>query len=787
MTTPRTLADIDLLLPLGRGGVAEVWLARKQGAPIGAEFVVKQLRDRVSRDQGVRAMLEREAELGRQATHPGLPRTLGHGELDGHVALALPFVFGADLTRIASRRVDGEPALDLEHALVVIRDAARALHALHTMQPPGEPAWVHRDVSPANLMVGYDGRTHVIDLGIAARAGGGTPGERTPEGKFAYMSPEQARNEALDPRSDIFSLGVVLYEFTTRHRLFRRDDPDAVLQAVRDADVPRPRAQDRKFPLDVEAIVLCALAPDPADRFADANELANALDDAVRARGASLDVPAVGRRLRRASTRDLAILEDVTKPGYRGAVHAPSRVPFPPVSSPPLSVSNEPETPTERDDGPPSGTVKADHDLGDTGARTSADELPPLREGRSIYAAVGVVMVALLAFVGYLIATQGVDTSIGDDIEPMPQRADFEPEPLPEPEPPPTRTVQAVSTPPGAAIVVNAVATRLVTPAEVELVDGRPNVVTLHRDGFQTARLLVAGNDDASIDVTLEALPEPEPEPAAQASDGTGEAAPEVPPGFGRIRVLARDVGGRPIEAEVLRNGQRVEGVTPVEIIVPANVEQHITVRRAGYRDSVTYAHAIPFRDLRSEREVDLEMTAAQEDARGATIVRTTATPQQAALAVDGEDQGRLQVLTLRSPGLYAIEVTAEDHEPLLQTVDARLGQFEFRPVLEPVRSGPARLSIEVDPEATEIYGERLREASAGARTLGTGRFDSEIEAGPWRLTFEHRSEEGRRRGRIELELEPGTHRALTLSLGPEGLVTEADETSEYEPASPQR
>ena len=830
----------ELLLPLGRGGVADVWLARPAGSPVGSELVVKRLRPRVQRDLRVLEMFEQEAAVGAAIDHPGLIRTLGFGTLEDEPVLVLPFIFGADLTRIAKRKLAGEPALDRNHALVAIRDAARALHALHTAEEsPGRAAgWVHRDVSPANLMIGYDGRTHVIDLGIVRRAS--TPAEpgREPEGKFAYMSPEQASGEAVDARSDVFSLGVVLYEFALGRRLFRRGSPEETVAAIQAGDIPRPRVVDPAFPLDLEAIVLQSLAPRAADRTPSAAALADALDDALAAIDPLLTPAAVGRRLRKASVQELAILEDVTEPGYRGPTRAPRRFELPPYTPPQRPLVSEPsddprpsgvapddanarpdvenappegpEAATPDPDGPPVGTVKADHeiksgapiavaeaeaqeavteaqepvteaqepatedatgtaprdDAAAPGASLADEALPPLGDGSGIYKVVAALIVIVLGVIGYVIATEGVDTSIGDDIVPMTPLSEFDAAPLEVPDPPATVALEVSSTPAGAWIVVNGIATRTQTPSMVEVVEGRENVITLHADTHATAREQVVGGASAQLQVELPpipALPSPtEPTEATDEAVGEGSAPPrEVPEGMGRIRVIAEDVSGQRVEAEVLRNGDRVEGTTPLELIVPAGVEQHITVRRAGYRDSVTYTRAIAYEDLRSEREVLLQLTREVEGVRGATTVRVTATPAQAGLRVDGEDQGRLNVLTLRAPGHYVVEAFADDHTSVVQTIDTRLGQMEFRPVLAPIRTGAAMVDVAVTPDDTTIYAERLRAGSSGATTWGTGAVMREAEAGPWRFTLERRGEEGRQRGRFEVEIAPETTRVL--------------------------
>lgn len=159
--------------------------------------------------------------------------------------------------------------------------AARGLHHLHDWPGPhgGAPGFVHRDVSPSNVLVGYDGTVKVTDFGVAtATAHTRTTDAGGVKGKMGYLSPEQCRSEAMDRRSDVFALGVLLYETTLGERLFYAENDYAVMHQIVSAEYDRPSQRDPQYSPELEAIVLTALAAERQDRLANAAALADALE-----------------------------------------------------------------------------------------------------------------------------------------------------------------------------------------------------------------------------------------------------------------------------------------------------------------------------------------------------------------------------------------------------------------------------------------------------------------------------------------------------------------------------
>lgn len=441
----------------------------------------------------------------------------------------------------------------------------------------------------------------------------------------------------------------------------------------------------------------------------------------------------------------------------------------------------------EEVDGPRGAIVSASHALG----RDSEDDpfAESSRGGRTIFLFVGLVVAAIAAVIIYTIATQGLGTTHLADYEAPPDRASVEAEQEPR-DPPPATPTRITSTPEGAAIVVNGVATRSFTPADVPLVDGVVNVVSLHLEGHDTAFL--EARSGTPVASALAPLPPPppveetgdaaenEPEVAgAEAGTGEGSAEPVDPgpgPGRGRVRVLARDVSGTDQPAEVFVNGRSV-GNAPVLVDVDAGVRHHVSARFAGMRDSSAYVRPIQWVDRNSEAVVALELTPDLGNANRWTTVRVRTAPAGADVVIDGETQPSTGLFNLASPDHHVVEISAADHEPLTRAIDGRLGQMTLDAILEPIRTGPAILSLTTEFEGATVFAERLRNGSPGPRQLAVPVAGLEVESGPYRITIEHRTEDARVRGRFETTLEPGVHHELTYALS-EGEIIEAAHTT---------
>jgi eukaryotic-like serine/threonine-protein kinase len=269
--------------------MASVHLARMDGPGGFQKWVaIKKIHPHLVEDESFVQMFLDEARVAARISHPNVATVFDLGKHEDTYWIAMEYLHGEPLREVMRRTEELGTAMPPEIACRVIADAAEGLHAAHELLGKnGEKlGLVHRDVTPHNLFVTYDGVTKVVDFGIAkfssrmshTRAG-------TLKGKLAYMSPEQVHGEGIDRRTDIFALGVVLWELTTGQRLFRMESDLDTLAKVQECNVPRPSTLIRGYPVDLEKIVMKALAKNRGERFRTARELSRALQSLLMRRG----------------------------------------------------------------------------------------------------------------------------------------------------------------------------------------------------------------------------------------------------------------------------------------------------------------------------------------------------------------------------------------------------------------------------------------------------------------------------------------------------------------------
>jgi eukaryotic-like serine/threonine-protein kinase len=281
---------------LATGGASTVLLARAHGSGgFSREFALKVVAPEL--DALLHRRLLDEAYLASRVRHPHVVASIDVGRDHGATWLALELVDGIDLRRLTVQR--SVPMRPVEAALVVAM-IARGAHAVHTaVDDDGEPLHaVHRDISPHNIMLDRDGRAVLIDFGIATTSGREHPLDvEMLCGRLPYMSPEQAAMGTVDAKSDVFSLGTVLFELVTQQLPFGEDDSRSTLerlQACDEAEIAAKLAAHGVPPGLVDVALVC-MRRDPADRFASALELAEALEQELTRLG--VDTTAVQRRL----------------------------------------------------------------------------------------------------------------------------------------------------------------------------------------------------------------------------------------------------------------------------------------------------------------------------------------------------------------------------------------------------------------------------------------------------------------------------------------------------------
>lgn len=281
-----TLGRYELLLPLAKGGMAEVWAARMRGTRGFQKLVaVKTILSNVIDNTRLEQMFMEEAQLASQIHHPNVVTTLDLGEHEGSLYLVMEWVDGEPLTALmsAAAKSGGVP---VSIGVNLIGQACKGLHAAHTLADENGALLgvVHRDVSPQNLLVTLAGTAKLVDFGIAKATSKVTSLTEAGEvkGKFAYMAPEQVRGGAVDCRTDLFALGIVLYCITTGKHPFRGANPaETVRNICAETPPPRPTTVVQGYSKRLERVVMKALEKDPEARFADANEMLRALEDAM--------------------------------------------------------------------------------------------------------------------------------------------------------------------------------------------------------------------------------------------------------------------------------------------------------------------------------------------------------------------------------------------------------------------------------------------------------------------------------------------------------------------------
>jgi predicted ATPase len=274
-----TFGKYQLLKKLGAGGMAEVWLAREPLAQgLAKILVIKQIHPSLAEAPQFRQMFEDEAKVAVNLNHPNIVQTFGYGQIGATYYLAMEHVEGVDLLRLLNAAVEQKRRIPFGLAAYVGQQVAKALDYAHRKTDEfGEALGiVHRDVSPQNVLVSWDGGVKLVDFGIA-RARHVREDEGVVKGKFAYMSPEQASGSAVDPRADIFATGIVLWEVTCGRSLFGHLKGRQAVNAIKNAQVPRPREIDPSVPKELEGIILKSLERRPEDRFQTARDLHRAL------------------------------------------------------------------------------------------------------------------------------------------------------------------------------------------------------------------------------------------------------------------------------------------------------------------------------------------------------------------------------------------------------------------------------------------------------------------------------------------------------------------------------
>ncbi|NMC72300.1 MAG: serine/threonine protein kinase, partial [Myxococcales bacterium] len=266
-----------LLDRINVGGMAEVFKAKTEGVEGFERLVaVKRILPSIAEDEEFIKMFIDEAKIAVQLTHQNIAQIIDLGKVGDAYFIAMEYIHGRDLRATYDRAKKKGEILPLPMSCFTMMKVCEGLDYAHNKKDAsGAPLnLVHRDVSPQNILISFDGEVKIIDFGIAKAANKAAKTQAgILKGKFGYMSPEQVRGLPLDRRSDVFSCGIILYELITGERLFIGESDFSTLEKVRNVEIMPPTTYNRNIPEELERIVLKALAKEKEDRYQNAMDL----------------------------------------------------------------------------------------------------------------------------------------------------------------------------------------------------------------------------------------------------------------------------------------------------------------------------------------------------------------------------------------------------------------------------------------------------------------------------------------------------------------------------------
>jgi len=546
----------QLLKRIAGGGMGEVFLARQAGIQ-GFEklLVIKTLLPHLTEDQEFVQMFLDEARLAARLAHPNVIQIYDLGQEEDVFYIAMEHVYGEDLKRMWKQAYHAKRTIPVAIAARIVADAAAGLGYAHRLADgEGNPlGLVHRDVSPQNILLTFDGGVKLIDFGVAKAAGRATKTQTGAlKGKYAYMSPEQVDGLELDQRSDVFALGIVLWEMVTGSRLFRADSDVQTLKLVANCNVPAPSEQNPDVPVELDPIVLRALARDRDQRYATMDALRLDLENwlaATGSQGSSAHLAAFMRELFAAR---------LSREGAKG----------------PLA-----DVDPEATGFSPFGKSRADRARPSSGdsskslmrpSQMTGDLVPPRGRAPVALLAMGGVALVLLAAIAFALLKHP---------EPAPVVTSLEVKPAPA-----LAALTVTSTPSGAELRVDGQVQGLTPVQDLKLPADRPVRLELHHEGYQPL-IQEAVHLPATLSVTLVALP-PAQAAVQLRSQPAGATVYLDDRALGTTPTVWQTAPGSPVTLTFKLKGYRAKAlsVTPGKDVI---AEASLSRERAAHHDSV--------------------------------------------------------------------------------------------------------------------------------------------------------------------------------------------------------
>jgi serine/threonine protein kinase len=422
---------------LASGGMAEIYLARAIGLEGFERYVVvKCIKPEHARDERFVKMFIDEARVSAHLHHQNIAQVYDIGQEGGAYYFAMEYLHGENVRDLLHKVAVARGEVPLEHALSIVCGAAAGLHYAHEKRGGDGQSLgiVHRDVSPSNIVVTFDGAVKVVDFGIAKAATRMTETQSgNLKGKIAYMSPEQCRGGGVDRRSDVFALGIVLYELTTVTRLFRGGSDYMMMNKIVNGEIERPSARRAGYPPELEAIVMRALATKAEDRYASAAEMRDALVTFAKGAGVPLSTIGLERYVRE-------LFGERPEPWANTPTPTPASEPTP-TPVPPLYV--------------PSGTVTSHGSLALSAVAVPVTPAPRARGMRSALVLSAAVLLSGALISGALMFDEWRSSTPSRAHAPATETpSEPQPQPQPQPEPqPPVVAVPAIETDAGVDVV----------------------------------------------------------------------------------------------------------------------------------------------------------------------------------------------------------------------------------------------------------------------------------------------------------------------------------------------
>jgi len=269
--------EYKILKKIATGGMAEVFLAKRIGMK-GFEklLAIKRILPQFSENEEFIAMFIDEAKLAAKLSHRNIVPIYDFGSQQGSYYIAMEYIFGKDLRSVLKKSKERRERLPLAQCAYIITEAAKGLEYAHTLKDHfGKPLQIiHRDISPQNILISYEGEVMLADFGIAKAASKATETRAgVLKGKILYMSPEQAWGKPIDRRTDLYSLGVILYEMVTQRKIFDADSEFSMLEKVRNAVVEFPPNVFENIPNSFLQVVQKALDKNPDHRYQSAHDM----------------------------------------------------------------------------------------------------------------------------------------------------------------------------------------------------------------------------------------------------------------------------------------------------------------------------------------------------------------------------------------------------------------------------------------------------------------------------------------------------------------------------------